>query len=215
MSRTALILVVLVTAWLFLAACGQQEQEQDTDTTEEITAEETTSEEITAEETVVEETTQQETTTAAGDSEQVAQVEAAPPAQAPTPPPSNTESQPPAGGGGALSQDPGVNEAGHDVMNTPEISPAVSPAVSTVFFPGGNGVTYSCTGGPPFVFDPHSMGNCAVQYVGPPVGLVCDVPTTIIFMHEMSQFVADASLCYSVTYDAGTFRPGTDLPGWY
>ncbi|MDQ3834205.1 MAG: hypothetical protein M3315_11365 [Actinomycetota bacterium] len=69
---------------------------------------------------------------------------------------------------------------------------------SVVFFPVplGNGATYSCAGGPPFVVDEDdSTGNCSVQQVGAPAELICDVPTTITFVHDMHQFVADASLC--------------------
>jgi hypothetical protein len=69
---------------------------------------------------------------------------------------------------------------------------------SIVFFPVplGNGATYSCTGGPPFVVDEDdSTGNCAIQQIGAPAGLVCDVSTTITFVHDMHQFVADASRC--------------------
>ena len=60
------------------------------------------------------------------------------------------------------------------------IPPAVaaSPADSIVFFPVtlGNGATYSCTDGPPFVFNSgDSSGNCAVQQIGMPADLVCDV----------------------------------------
>ena len=69
---------------------------------------------------------------------------------------------------------------------------------SIVFFPVplGNGATYSCTGGPPFVVDQDdSTGNCSVQRIGAPVELVCGVPTTITFVHDMHRFVADANLC--------------------
>ncbi len=75
---------------------------------------------------------------------------------------------------------------------------AASPTGSTVFYPQGNGVTYSCTGGPPFVHSGHdaSMGNCAVEGVGPPAGLVCDIPTTITLVHDMHQDVEDGRLCH-------------------
>ncbi len=79
---------------------------------------------------------------------------------------------------------------------------AESPAHSIVFFPVtlGNGATYSCTGGPPFVSNgDDSAGNCAVQQIGKPADLVCDVPTTITFVHDMHQFVADGSLCHTST----------------
>jgi hypothetical protein len=82
---------------------------------------------------------------------------------------------------------------------------AASPADSIVFFPVtlGNGATYSCTGGPPFVFNgDDSTGNCAVQQIGRPADLVCDIPTTITFVHDMHQLVADGSRC----------RSGTDEP---
>ncbi len=75
---------------------------------------------------------------------------------------------------------------------------AAPPGESTVFYPQGNGVTYSCTGGPPFVHSGHdaSMGNCAVEGVGPPAGLMCDIPTTITFVHDMHQDVEDGRLCH-------------------
>jgi hypothetical protein len=80
---------------------------------------------------------------------------------------------------------------------------AQSPADPIVYFPLGNGATYSCAGGPPFVVnDLHhsggsSPGNCAIQQIGPPpVGLVCDVPATITFEHEMHPWTTtDAWLC--------------------
>jgi hypothetical protein len=211
--RTALIMVVLVTAGLFPTGCGQQEQLQDTETTEETTSdtEETALEETTSGETIVEETTPRETaTTAASDSRQVAQteVEAAPPArEAAPPPPSNGESHP--HDQPAQSQEPSANEAGQAISNAGEIA----PANSIVFFPVQNGVTYSCTGGPPFVHHGHdaSMGNCAVQHVGPPAGLVCDVPTTITIMHDIEQLVVDGNLCHSGT-DAGLTGPDAALP---
>jgi hypothetical protein len=69
-------------------------------------------------------------------------------------------------------------------------------AGSTVFFPYGNGATYSCTGGASFVFDAAGTGNCTVQQIGAlPADLVCEIPTTITFMHHEHQWVADASLC--------------------
>ena len=80
-------------------------------------------------------------------------------------------------------------------------SPAADPVV---YFPLGNGATYSCAGGPPFVVDNHhlrhsggsSPGNCAIEQIGPPpVGLVCDIPTTITFAHEMHPWTTDAWLC--------------------
>ncbi len=214
MYRTALIMVVLVTAGLCPTGCGQQEQLQDAETTEETTSdtEETALEETTSGETIVEETTPRETatTTAASDSRQVAQteVEAAPPArEAAPPPPSNGESHP--HDQPAPSQEPSANEAGQAISNAGEIA----PANSIVFFPVQNGVTYSCTGGPPFVHHGHdaSMGNCAVQHVGPPAGLVCDVPTTITIMHDIEQLVVDGSLCYSGT-DPGHTSPDAALP---
>ena len=81
------------------------------------------------------------------------------------------------------------------------IPPAVaaSSADSIVFFPVtlGNGATYSCTGGPPFVFNSDdSSGNCAVQEIGMPADLVCDVPTTITFEHDMHDFAAEGSICH-------------------
>ena len=80
---------------------------------------------------------------------------------------------------------------------------AASPEDSIVFFPVplGNGATYSCAGGPPFVSngDDSASGNCSVEQIGPPADLVCDVPTTIKFVHDMHSFVADASICHSNT----------------
>ena len=74
---------------------------------------------------------------------------------------------------------------------------AKSSADSTVFFPHGNGITYSCTGGAPFVVDPMSgNGNCALQQIGPlPEGVVCDSPTTITFVHDMHQEDQEGMLC--------------------
>ena len=72
-------------------------------------------------------------------------------------------------------------------------------ADSIVYFPYGNGVTYSCTGGPPFVFDSAGTGNCSIEQIGSPAGLVCDVPTTITFVHQGHQWVADTRLCHSST----------------
>src|SRR4051812_36993289 len=68
-----------------------------------------------------------------------------------------------------------------------------------VFFPVrlGNGATYSCTGGPPFVVnEDDSTGNCSVQQIGAPTDLICDSPSTITFVHDRHQFVADGSLCH-------------------
>ena len=76
---------------------------------------------------------------------------------------------------------------------------AQSPADSIVYFPFGNGATYSCSGGPPFVSNnsDDSPGNCAIEQIGPPpVGLVCDMPTTITFAHETHQATLDARLCH-------------------
>ncbi len=80
---------------------------------------------------------------------------------------------------------------------------AQSPPDSVVYFPLGNGATYACAGGPPFVVDNHhhhsgdsSPGNCAIERIGPPpVGLVCDIPTTITFTHEMYPWTTDVWLC--------------------
>ena len=81
-------------------------------------------------------------------------------------------------------------------------------ADSIVYFPYGNGATYSCMGGAPFVFDSAGTGNCTVQQIGAlPAGLVCDIPTTITFVHEGHQWVADSSLCQSGT---DTRNLGTD-----
>jgi|SRR5215203_675972 len=79
------------------------------------------------------------------------------------------------------------------------ILPAVAQsqeADSIVFLPYGNGATYSCSGGAPFIFDPHSgEGNCAVEQIGRPAGLECEVPTTIRVVHGMHQAEEDAKLC--------------------
>ncbi len=114
-----------------------------------------------------------------------AEAEVAPPAQAANPSPSNEESQPSLG----------ASEAGQAVSSPP----AISPVNSIVFVPLGNGVTYSCTGGPPFIHYSHgaSMGNCAVQHVLPPAGLVCDIPTTMTIVHDMEQLVLDGGICRS------------------
>ena len=68
-------------------------------------------------------------------------------------------------------------------------------ADATVFFPYGNGATYSCTGGPPFVFDSAGTGNCTVQQIGRLTGPLCETPTTVTFVHQGHQWVADARLC--------------------
>jgi hypothetical protein len=69
-------------------------------------------------------------------------------------------------------------------------------ADSIVFFPYGNGAIYSCTGGPPFVFDSTGSGNCSVEHLGRGLTApLCEVPTTITFVHQGHQWVADAKLC--------------------
>jgi hypothetical protein len=88
------------------------------------------------------------------------------------------------------------------LVATPLPAIATTPADSTVFFPValGNGATYSCTGGPPFVNDPASPSqNCPLQQVGPPPGYVCDVPTSLTFIHDSYQYPANARLCQSNT----------------
>ena len=90
------------------------------------------------------------------------------------------------------------------IPTLPAFASSVDPIV---FFPRGNGATYSCTGGPPFVFDAHSdsMGNCSVDGVGPPpAGLVCEDPATITFMHEGHDFTDEAKLCDSGVDAAGS-----------
>ena len=67
---------------------------------------------------------------------------------------------------------------------------------SILYFPYGDGGTYSCTGGPPFVSDSAGTGNCSIEEIGAPIGLVCDIPTTLTFVHEGHEWVSDASLCY-------------------
>lgn len=71
------------------------------------------------------------------------------------------------------------------------------PVASIVYFPYGNGLTYSCSGGPPFIVDPMSgEGNCALQQIGAlPEGVVCDIPTPIEFVHDMYPEVLDGWLC--------------------
>ncbi len=88
------------------------------------------------------------------------------------------------------------------VMLVALILPATAEAQeadSIVYFPYGNGATYSCTGGPPFIFDSAGTGNCTVQQIGSPAGLLCEVPTTITFVLHGRRWVADASLCHSST----------------
>jgi hypothetical protein len=71
------------------------------------------------------------------------------------------------------------------------------PANSIVYFPYGDGLTYSCAGGPPFIVDSMSPeGNCALEQIGAlPVGVVCDIPTTITFGHDMNQEELDGWSC--------------------
>ena len=79
------------------------------------------------------------------------------------------------------------------------ISPAMAQEEqedSIVYFPYGNGGSYSCTGGSPFVFDSAGTGNCAIEQIGAPNGLVCDIPSNLTFVHEGHEWVSDASLCY-------------------
>ncbi len=68
-------------------------------------------------------------------------------------------------------------------------------ADATVFFPYGNGATYSCAGGPPFVFDSTGTGNCTVQQIGRLTDPLCEIPTTITFVHHEHQWAADATIC--------------------
>ena len=81
----------------------------------------------------------------------------------------------------------------------PAIAASPADSISMVYFPLGNGATYSCAGGPPFISNnsDESPGNCAIEQIGaPPVGFVCDVRTTITFVHYMNSWVADAMLCH-------------------
>ncbi len=76
---------------------------------------------------------------------------------------------------------------------------AQPPEGSIVSFPVrlGNGATYSCTGGAPFVVDEdNSTGNCSIEQIGAPAGLLCDIPTTLTFVHDKHQFAADANVCH-------------------
>jgi hypothetical protein len=73
-------------------------------------------------------------------------------------------------------------------------------ANSIVYFPYGDGLTYSCAGGPPFIVDTMSAegteGNCALEQIGAlPAGVVCDIPTTITFVHDMNQEELDGWSC--------------------
>ena len=100
------------------------------------------------------------------------------------------------------------------VLLTAFAPPAIAqaPPDSVVYFPLGNGATYSCSGGPPFVVNNHhhysggsSPGNCAIQQIGPPpVGLACDVPTAITFTHEMHPWTTEAWLCQQQQYGGQT-----------
>ncbi len=72
---------------------------------------------------------------------------------------------------------------------------AQEEANSTVLFPYGNGATYSCTGGPPFVFDSVGTGNCSIEQIGRLTSPLCEIPTTMTFVHHEHQWVADARLC--------------------
>ncbi len=71
---------------------------------------------------------------------------------------------------------------------------------SNVFFPVrlGNGGTYSCAGGPPFIVeeDDPSAGNCSFQQIGAPNELACDAPTSITFVHDRHRFDAEGNLCH-------------------
>lgn len=78
---------------------------------------------------------------------------------------------------------------------------ATTPTNSILFSPValGNGATYSCTGGPPFVYDPASTSqNCHLQQVGLSPGLLCDVPTALTFIYEGYQYPANARLCHRI-----------------
>ena len=83
----------------------------------------------------------------------------------------------------------------------PAMASSQEAADSIVFFPAGNGATYSCAGGPPFVHngDDVSMGNCSLEQLGAPPGSECDAPTDITFIHDMHEEVLDARLCHSST----------------
>ena len=92
------------------------------------------------------------------------------------------------------------------VLTITTIVPAMASAApeaadSVIFLPAGNGATYSCTGGPPFVDNGHdvSAGNCSLEHIGAPAGFECDAPTTITFVHDMHEEVLDARLCHSST----------------
>jgi hypothetical protein len=76
-------------------------------------------------------------------------------------------------------------------------TPPVGTATTTVFYPQGDGVTYSCTGGPPFVVDAHSaQANCALRQTGePPSGLLCDVVVPITFVHDARSDMENGKLC--------------------
>ena len=64
---------------------------------------------------------------------------------------------------------------------TPSSAAPSSAADPIIFLPSGannrtgpTGDTFSCTSGPPFIF----QTNCFLLQAGPPSGLVCDIPTT-------------------------------------
>jgi hypothetical protein len=82
------------------------------------------------------------------------------------------------------------------VIISPAMAQEEQAADSIVYFPYGNGGTYSCTGGSPFVFDSAGTGNCSIEQIGAPIGLVCDIPTNLTFVHEGHEWVSDASLCH-------------------
>ena len=62
---------------------------------------------------------------------------------------------------------------------------ATSSAGALIFIPvpTGPGETYHCAGDPPFVSELDSPeANCTHPHSGAPAGLVCDIPTTIMFV---------------------------------
>jgi hypothetical protein len=94
-------------------------------------------------------------------------------------------------------QYPAQYQTSDQYQSAEQYAPESLPANSIVYFPYGNGLTYSCAGGPPFIVDTMSAeGNCALEQIGGlPAGVVCDIPTTITFVHDMNQEELDGWSC--------------------
>jgi hypothetical protein len=64
------------------------------------------------------------------------------------------------------------------ILFVPPQTVQVTPVLSITQNPPG--ITFSCPGGPPLATSlPPGAGNCVYQYVGPPAGLICDIPTIL------------------------------------